>query len=183
MDKARELWNTQFSEVTIILDLTSEQRKEEADMLKEGEKRNGQLTQEDKAKNLEWARVGARGERRLIKTVRRPTLRGGMRGTVRGARAAAGGIVRGAARGSTRGAMRGALIPELLPPRQRALSWNPVTNRTADRSGRNRGRPSSKRKRGEMEREEEESEQEYEEMQEEGEEVLTQQQRQTGEQN
>jgi hypothetical protein len=46
-----------------VPDLTQEQRKDEAAMLKEAEERNGCLSEEEKAKNLEWMVVGARGER------------------------------------------------------------------------------------------------------------------------
>jgi hypothetical protein len=190
LEKARDLRNTQFAEVTIIPDLTNEQRKEEAEMVKEAEQRNRQLTQEDLAKNLEWRVVGARGEKRLIKTVQRSAPRGGMRGV-----AAVGGVARGVARGAVRGATRGAargamggqvarsaaagppaagpatLGPELLEPRQRASTWNPVVGR----AGRKRGRPSNKRRRGEVEDEEDESESETMAEEEEAE-VFTQQQ-------
>jgi hypothetical protein len=67
LEKARELRNTTFSDVAIIPDLTKEQRKEEAEMVDEMERRNSELSQEDRAKNLEWSVVGARGERRLVK--------------------------------------------------------------------------------------------------------------------
>jgi hypothetical protein len=179
LEKARDLRNTQFMEVTIIPDLTNEQRKEEAEMVKEAEQRNRQLTPEDLAKNLEWRVVGARGEKRLIKAVQR-AARGGMRNVaaaVRGAvRGAARGAARGAGRGATRGATRGAasgqatgpamLRPELLEPRQRASTWNPVVGR----AGKKRGRPSNKRRRGEEEESESETMVEDEE-----EEVFTQQ--------
>jgi hypothetical protein len=57
--------------VVIVPDLTQEQRKMEADMVKEAEKRNSELSAEDLAKNLEWAVMGARGERRLVKVTKR----------------------------------------------------------------------------------------------------------------
>jgi hypothetical protein len=46
-------------------------------MLKEAEDRNEGLTEEDRSKNLEWMVVGARGERRLIKGVKRPAANPG----------------------------------------------------------------------------------------------------------
>ena len=49
-------------------------------MWEEAERRNGALTEEDRAKNLRWAVVGGKGEKRLIKTTARPqqqTERGG----------------------------------------------------------------------------------------------------------
>jgi hypothetical protein len=77
LENAKNLRNTQFEEVVIIPDLTQEQRKDEADMVNEAEVRNRDLTEEDKAKNLEWMLVGARGEWRMIKGVKRTADRGG----------------------------------------------------------------------------------------------------------
>ena len=54
-----------FSDIGVLPDLTLEQRKDEAD------RRNGHLTADDKAKNLSWAVVGKRGEKRLLKGVER----------------------------------------------------------------------------------------------------------------
>jgi hypothetical protein len=71
LENAKNLRNTQFSEVVIIPDLTQEQRKDEADMISDAEERNRNLSAEDRAKNLEWMVVGARGEKRLIKGVKR----------------------------------------------------------------------------------------------------------------
>ena len=51
----------------IVPDLTAAERKEEAGMLSEVELKNKDITEEDKAKNLEWMVVGKRGERRIIK--------------------------------------------------------------------------------------------------------------------
>ena len=75
--------NTCFSDVTIGPDLTKEQRREEADMRKEMEEKNRNLTEEDLAKNLAWRMVGPRGERRLLKGVVREQGNGG-RGAQRG---------------------------------------------------------------------------------------------------
>jgi hypothetical protein len=77
------------------------------------ERRNRDLTEEDKAKNLVWMVVGARGEKRIVKGVTR------MRG------AAAGGPPRGgpAARG------RGGIT--LLPPRLRQEPWTAAAGRGA----------------------------------------------------
>jgi hypothetical protein len=96
--KAKNLDKTNYSEVNISADLTKRQRDEEKDMKKEAEKRNNLMSESEKAKNLEWIVVGARGEERLIKTVPReqPSRRGGEtrggRGRLRGSR---GGITRG----------------------------------------------------------------------------------------
>jgi hypothetical protein len=47
------------------------QREEEKEMKKEADRRNTQLAEQDKAKNLQWMVVGARGEKRIIKAVPR----------------------------------------------------------------------------------------------------------------
>ena len=62
--RARDLEKTIFKDVSIVPDLTRLQRKE-------AEKRNDNRSEEDIAKNLEWAVVGTRGERRLVKTTAR----------------------------------------------------------------------------------------------------------------
>lgn len=58
---------TVFSDVEIGPDLTKKQRQEEADLRKEAAKKNGQLSDEDRAKNLAWLVVGPRGEKRMVK--------------------------------------------------------------------------------------------------------------------
>jgi hypothetical protein len=158
LEAAKNLRNTQFAETVIIPDLTQEQRKEEAEMNNEVERRNSELTQEDRAKNVEWMVVGARGERRMVK------------GTVR---------VRGAARGGGAGrpaaaAARGGLAPVLLPARPAPEPWDPMVGgrgRGAATGGSQRARgarrPSNKRTRTEMrERAEDSGETEEEEMEE-----------------
>jgi hypothetical protein len=130
MENAKNLKNTHFPEVMIVPDLTKEQRKEEAAMSSEAEKRNENLSEEDRSKNLQWMVVGVRGEKRLVKGVLR------MRG------AAGGGHPRGgpAARG------RGAAT--LLPPRLRQEPWDPVVGgRGAGKAARGRPRLASKRTR------------------------------------
>jgi hypothetical protein len=72
LDKAKNLRNTQFADIVIIPDLMKEQRREEADMCSEVERRNlSDLTEDDVAKNLQWMVVGARGERRIVKGILR----------------------------------------------------------------------------------------------------------------
>jgi len=88
--RARELDKTKYKDVSICADLTWKQREEEADLAKEADRRNERdLTDEDKAKNLKWAVVGAKGQKRLVKTAARPQgdprpLRGGWQGRGRG---------------------------------------------------------------------------------------------------
>jgi len=89
--RARELENSKYKDVSICADLTWKQREEEADLTKEAERKNERdLTDEDKAKNLKWAVVGAKGQKRLAKITARPQgdprpLRGGWQGRGRGA--------------------------------------------------------------------------------------------------
>jgi len=97
LERASQLQGTDLEDIGIVPDLTNLQRKEEEELRVEAERRNeSELTEEDKSKNLQWVVVGARGEKRLIKTVERG--RGGWRGRGRGA-------TRGRAyqRGRTRG--------------------------------------------------------------------------------
>jgi len=89
--RARELEKSKYKDVSICADLTWKQREEEADLTKEAERKNERdLTDEDKAKNLKWAVVGAKGQKRLVKITARPQgdprpLRGGGQGRGRGA--------------------------------------------------------------------------------------------------
>jgi hypothetical protein len=76
---SRYLEDTDFSHVTVGPDLTKKQRQEEAEMHEEAERKNKELSEDDKAKNLQWAVVGGRGERRLIKTVQREWMKKGRR--------------------------------------------------------------------------------------------------------
>jgi hypothetical protein len=156
LERAKDLRNTQFSEVVIIPDLTKEQRKEEADMLAEVEKRNGELSREDRSKNLEWMVVGARGERRIVKGTVRQTdrqRRGGQTASRGGARLAS---------------------PQLLPARPGPATWDPATGgQGASASGARGGRGgqrrmSTKRRRGETGHQEDEEDEEDEEEMEDG---------------
>jgi hypothetical protein len=152
LEKARDLRNTAFSDVVIIPDLTKEQRKEEAEMVGEVEKRNSELSQEDKAKNLEWAVIGARGERRMVKG---PVRTRGGRGAARGV--GGGQPLRGGA----------ALAPVLLPARHVPETWDPLVQGRgagAAQRGRPGRRPSNKRTRTERRELEEYSEPSEEEM-------------------
>ncbi len=80
---AKNLDKTAFKDITISNDLTKKQREEEVGMQQEATRLNGELTDEERAKNLQWAVVGAKGEKRLIRT----TARDGS-GRGRGARTA-----------------------------------------------------------------------------------------------
>jgi hypothetical protein len=71
LDRAADLRNTRFSNVSICPDMTRMQRRAEDQLAKEAETRNNQLTTEDRDKNLRWMVVGRRGEKRLIKGTER----------------------------------------------------------------------------------------------------------------
>jgi hypothetical protein len=180
LESAKNLRSTQYADVVIIPDLTKEQRQEEADMHSEATRRNGELTQEDRAKNLEWMVVGARGERRIVKgTVRaggagaQPAQRGGGRGGPVPPPAQQGGGRGGPAPPpAPGGGGRGAgLEPQLLPACPGPDTWDPavgVRGASAAQRGRpNQRRASTKRRRGETDPQDEEEEDEEEEMEEE----------------
>ena len=68
---AQELRFTQYEHITFVPDLTKGQRKGEQRLREEAERRNNNLTNEDKEKNLKWIVIGQRREKRLIKGVER----------------------------------------------------------------------------------------------------------------
>ena len=91
-DKARNIPSSVFHEISIVPDLTDQQREEDKALMTEAEKRNDELSEEDRL-NFEYRCQGRRGERTIVKAkVSRFRGRGGQRG-------------RGAPRG--RGALRG----------------------------------------------------------------------------
>ncbi len=71
LDGARKLKDTFFKDVQIVPDLTKIQREEEEKMRRKAEELNEKLTDDDRAKNLEWMVVGQKGEKRLIKAIPR----------------------------------------------------------------------------------------------------------------
>jgi len=122
------LISSKFSDVQVVPDLTRTQRERENRMRDEMTRRNAALPEEDRAKNLEWAVVGARGERRLIKTTARAQHR------PQGSQDAA---ARGAPMGRGRGmAARGAAATRGAPPPTRGMGRGTVRGaRTATRGG------------------------------------------------
>ena len=76
LEKAKELVYTKYEDVTVVPDMTKSQRKGEQQLRDEANKRNTQLTEEDRSKNLKWLVVGKRGEKRLIKGTERESQRG-----------------------------------------------------------------------------------------------------------
>ena len=71
LDRARNLQNSRYENMNIVADLTRRQRQEEVKMREDAEKRNRNLTEEDRSKNLKWMVVGRKGEKRLIKGIDR----------------------------------------------------------------------------------------------------------------
>jgi len=116
---ARKLEHTRYKEVAICQDLTKKQRDEELDLKREAEKRNEDLNEEDKAKNLRWAVVGARGEKRLIKTTARDN-----------SNRQDGHQRRGGARGRGGGRTRGEASGGWEEPRQRRERSKPMEEST-----------------------------------------------------
>ena len=83
LDNTRKLANSSFNSISIIPDLTQDQRKEEEKLRKTAEKRNRELDPEE-GLNWEWVLVGMRGDRRLIKRkIIQPGGVGGGRGDSR----------------------------------------------------------------------------------------------------
>ncbi len=71
LSNAKYLRDTHLNRVGISADLTPQELQEEKNMVEEAERRNRNLTQEDKAKNMKWLVVGQKGEKRLVKGVER----------------------------------------------------------------------------------------------------------------
>ena len=63
---SNKLANSNFNQISIVPDLTPQQRNEEEGLRKEATKLNAELTEEE-AGNWEWVCVGLRGQKRLIK--------------------------------------------------------------------------------------------------------------------
>lgn len=86
LEKNRELQHSMYKNVSIVADLTRKQREEERRLMAEAEKRNKNLSEEEKSKNLKWMVVGRKGEKRLIKGEDRPQQPRFRRGEENGAR-------------------------------------------------------------------------------------------------
>jgi hypothetical protein len=126
LSAARRLKNTRYGEVSIIPDLTQQQRSEEAGLAEEAARRNrDELTEEDAQKNLSWQVVGQRGAKKIIKAY---TRNYGQRGG--GNQASRGRVpVVPQPRGPT---LSG---PELLPSRKRPREYRPRLGEASGASG------------------------------------------------
>jgi hypothetical protein len=68
LDCAKELQNTEYQHIGIGPDQTKKQKQAEIKLTEEANRMNREeLTEQDKAKNLKWAVIGPRGEKRLVK--------------------------------------------------------------------------------------------------------------------
>ncbi len=68
LDRAPQLQRTDYKHVTIGPDQTRKQRKAEADLKEQMERKNREeLTEEDRSKNLQWMVIGRKGEKRVVK--------------------------------------------------------------------------------------------------------------------
>jgi hypothetical protein len=67
LERSRDLQHTRYKDVNIVPDLTKKQRAEEVKMKEEAERRNRDLTTEDREKNMKWLVVGKKGEKRIMK--------------------------------------------------------------------------------------------------------------------
>ena len=76
LDRAKQLKYSRYENVTLVPDLTKNQRKGEQKLRNEVGRRNTQLTAEDRERNLRWIVVGKRGEKRLIKGTERENQSG-----------------------------------------------------------------------------------------------------------
>ena len=67
LQHANRLRSTNLSNVSIAPDLTQQQREADDALREEAIRRNNNLSEQDRAKNLRWVVVGRKGTRRLIK--------------------------------------------------------------------------------------------------------------------
>jgi hypothetical protein len=77
LDRAKELQNTEYQHIGIGPDQTKKQKQAEIKLTEEANRLNREeLTDQDKAKNLKWAVIGPRGEKRLVKVTDREREKG-----------------------------------------------------------------------------------------------------------
>jgi len=148
LKNAKKLDSTNLRHISISPDLTQQQRKAEAELLTEAERRNQEdLTDEDAAKNLAWMVVGRKGQKRIVKGYRQAEGRWPARGS-RGSdrmRDRGAGRARGMAEGRKRGREETAEATGSQPKRgHRGPPPTPlVRGRGTVARGRPRGRPAT----------------------------------------
>jgi hypothetical protein len=136
---AKKLRDTDYSDVSIVPDLTQQQRQEEAGLSEEAARRNREeLTTDDNQKNLTWQVVGQRGAKKLIKAITRTRIDYSQRGrggtAARGARGRIPTVPQPRGRPSQPTTQDPQLSgPELLPSRKRTREYRPA--KTPSRHG------------------------------------------------
>ena len=108
LKNSKHLANSNLENISIVPDLTQQQRKAERSLQTEADRRNQEeLTNEDVSKNLEWRVVGKRGQKRLVKTYN---------------------LQQGQSSGISIRSLRGARGERgLLRPRARGRGWMPIS--------------------------------------------------------
>jgi uncharacterized phage infection (PIP) family protein YhgE len=135
---ARKLRQTQYNDISVVPDLTQQQRQEEAGLSDEAARRNQEeLTEEDVQKNLTWMVVGQRGARKIIKANNRNRQEYSQRGRGHAARGGTRGRIPAVPQPMGRPAQQtdGLSIQgqELLPSRKRTRDYRPA--KTANPQG------------------------------------------------
>jgi hypothetical protein len=116
----RRLMDSDLSNISLVPDLTEQQRRAEKELPAEAERRNAEeLSEDDLAKNLHWRVVGKKGQRKLLKTYDR---QGTTASQARGRGAPRGGTQRGGWQGAAATARGGAAIG-LLPSLGTRATW------------------------------------------------------------
>ena len=113
-----------FACVTIVPDLTKTQRKGEMRLREEAERRNQDLTEEERERNLKWIVAGSRGEKRIIK------------GTERDKNSGQGGGSGGSCLGGE-GVLEGEGGGDVTPPQTDTSNWRPTDQQTNSNSNSN----------------------------------------------
>ena len=87
LDQAKGLQNTIYKDVGIGPDQTKQQKQAEIRLKEEADRMNREeLNDQDKAKNLKWAVIGPRGEKRIVKIQDREDREGSRGPPTRGGR-------------------------------------------------------------------------------------------------
>jgi hypothetical protein len=87
LDHAKGLQNTDYQDIGIAPDQTKKQKQAEIRLAEEVKRKNrDELTEQDVAKNLKWALIGQRGEKRIVKVQEREREEAGGGPSTRGTR-------------------------------------------------------------------------------------------------
>jgi hypothetical protein len=87
LDHAKGLQNTDYQDIGVAPDQTKKQKQAEIRLAEEVKRKNrDELTEQDVAKNLKWALIGQRGEKRIVKVQEREREEAGGGPPTRGTR-------------------------------------------------------------------------------------------------